>query len=114
MAKYLFLYSAPPSVTHEQWQPSPQEMQATFAQWKAWKEKFKAQVVDVGDGLKPAAARLKNGEVTDGPFPEAKEIVNGYSVIEAKSLQEAIAVARECPITLMPNSSTAIHEMMGY
>jgi hypothetical protein len=59
MTKYMFLYAAPYSTTP--WQPSPEEMQQVFARWDAWKQKFKDQVVDVGDGLKPGVRRLKQG-----------------------------------------------------
>lgn len=113
MTKYMFIYWAPPS-TSEAWQPSPDEMQQVFAQWQAWKEKFKKQVADLGDGLKPGGRVLKNGQLTDGPLPEAKEIVTGYSIIHADSMEEAAKVARECPIFQMPNATTEIRELMGY
>jgi hypothetical protein len=35
--------------------------------------------------------------VTDGPFPEAKEVLGGYWMINVKSRQEAIDWARRCP-----------------
>ncbi len=35
--------------------------------------------------------------VSDGPYPESKEIVGGYVLITAASLEEAVAAARECP-----------------
>ncbi|MDX2054877.1 MAG: YciI family protein [Polyangiaceae bacterium] len=111
MTKYLFLYRNPPSPDY---QPSPEEMQKMFAQWNAWKEKFKAQVVDVGDGLKHGAKLLANGKVSDGPLPEAKEIIGGFSIIQAQTIDDAIAVARECPIVYMPNSVIEIREMMGF
>lgn len=40
--------------------------------------------------------RLWGGEITtvDGPYAEAKEVVGGYSVIEAASQDEAVAAAR--------------------
>ena len=53
-----------------------------------------------GAGLQPLAAgarvKLASGRitVTDGPFAEAKEIVGGYAIIEAKSREEALALAR--------------------
>ena len=53
-----------------------------------------------GAGLQPTAAgtrvRLKDGKitVTDGPFVESKEIVGGYALIDAKSREEALALAR--------------------
>jgi hypothetical protein len=40
--------------------------------------------------------RLKGGKITviDGPFTESKEIVGGYSIIDAKSREEALDLAR--------------------
>ncbi|HEY2904118.1 MAG TPA: YciI family protein [Polyangia bacterium] len=54
-----------------------------------------------GEGLKPSAtgARIKfDGEkrtVTDGPFSETKELIAGYSLIQVKTRDEAIAFARD-------------------
>jgi hypothetical protein len=53
-----------------------------------------------GAGLEPSSAgarvRLKRGTitVTDGPFAESKEIVGGYAIIDAKSHEEALGLAR--------------------
>ena len=53
-----------------------------------------------GEGLRPTSrgARVRrSGEkrtVIDGPFTETKEMIAGYSMIQAKSKQEAIAFAR--------------------
>jgi hypothetical protein len=55
------------------------------------------------DGLLPpsAGARVSfsagKPTVTDGPFPEAKEVVGGYWMIQAKSREEAIEWAKRCP-----------------
>jgi hypothetical protein len=52
-----------------------------------------------GAGLKPLSkatrVRLSGGKikVMDGPFAEAKEVVGGYSLIEAKSHADAVALA---------------------
>lgn len=48
-------------------------------------------------GLKDSTeVRLTGGEVTvtDGPYSEAKEVVGGYAIIEARSHEEAVAGAR--------------------
>jgi len=53
-----------------------------------------------GAGLQPTSAgtrvRLNDGKITvvDGPFTESKEIVGGYAIIDAKSRDEALALAR--------------------
>ena len=53
-----------------------------------------------GAGLQPTSAgtrvKLKGGKISvvDGPFTESKEIVGGYSIIDAKSHEEALDLAR--------------------
>ena len=55
------------------------------------------------DGLHPPSmgARVSfaggKAKVTDGPFAEAKEVVGGYWLIQAKSREEAIQWASRCP-----------------
>ena len=49
------------------------------------------------DGLHPEASRVSSSGVTDGPFSEAKELVGGYWIIQAKDLAEATEWARRCP-----------------
>lgn len=43
--------------------------------------------------------RRRGGEVTvtDGPYIETKEVIGGYMVVEAASLDEAVELARDCP-----------------
>ena len=59
----------------------------------------KGQFIE-GAGLQPTGAgtrvTLRNGQigVTDGPFVESKEIIGGYALIEAKSREEALDLAR--------------------
>jgi hypothetical protein len=53
-----------------------------------------------GAGLQPSSAgtrvRLSSGRITvmDGPFAESKEIVGGYAIMDAKSRDEALSLAR--------------------
>jgi hypothetical protein len=112
MNKYLFIYRNPLSLDMRQ--PSQEEMKAMFAQWNAWKDKFKNNVVDTGDGLKPTGKVLKSGSVTDGPHVESKEIIGGYSIVQAESYEQALAVARECPIVFLPGAHIEVREMAGF
>ena len=56
-----------------------------------------------GERLKPTSAastvRVRNGKVstTDGPFAETREQLGGYYMVEAKNLDEAIAIAARIP-----------------
>src|SRR5262245_56029034 len=62
---------------------------------------FKTGVLKDTAGLKGTAegfrVRSSGGKlkVTDGPFTEAKEIVGGYALVEVKSKEEALDVARQ-------------------
>ena len=111
MAKYLFLYRSPMSDAPP---PSPEQMQAIMAVWNAWIDKFKksGQLLDPGDGLTPAGKVVRSGVVSDGPFVEAKELLGGYSIIQAKDFNEAVLVAKECPAA--HHGSLEIREFAGW
>jgi hypothetical protein len=36
--------------------------------------------------------------VTDGPYAETKDIVGGYTLVEARDLEEAVDLSKGCPI----------------
>jgi hypothetical protein len=65
----------------------------------------KAGVLLALDGLTPPAigaqVTFKSGKskVTDGPFPESKEVVGGYWIIQVKSREEALQWASRVPGT---------------
>lgn len=93
----MFMY---PGVNDEDWEPS---VEAVEAMMKYNEELTKAGVVLALDGLHPPSkgARVKfsggTPTVVDGPFAEAKEVVGGYWIIQAKDRQEAVEWARRCP-----------------
>jgi hypothetical protein len=98
--KFVFLYraSADPSA-----QPSPAEMQAGYAQWKSWMAKHAKEILDqppARSGPKPggASAVCRAGAVTDEPYVEGKEIVGGWSFIDAQSFVQALEIAKEVPM----------------
>lgn len=99
MAKFLFIYR---DSAEAQPRPSPEEMQEFLALWGKWFEQFPLAIVDGGDALLPTGKVLRaGGVVTDGPYVEAKEMIGGYSVIEAADYDQALAVARGCPIAMV-------------
>ena len=121
ITKFLLLYRAPAEANQTKlaqgWKPSPEEMQAMYAQWGAWKAKFGKEILDSEHGgLKQGggAAVFKTGAVTDGPYIESKEVMGGYTFIAAESLAHAIEIAKECPINLQPGASIEIRELESY
>ena len=78
-------------------QPSEQLMQDMG---KLIEEMTRTGVLVSTAGLRPTAEgvriRLRGGKLstTDGPFTETKEVIGGYAVVEAKSMQEAIELTK--------------------
>ena len=98
--QFLFLYR---KSTDPRDQPSPADMQAGYIQWKSWMAKYAKEILEQPpprSGPKPggSVAVCRDGAVTDGPYVEGKEIVGGWSFIEAESLASAVAIAKEVPM----------------
>ena len=80
-------------------QEVPQSLYAAMGEFVG--QATKDGVMIDGAGLQPSArghrVRLSKGKisVTDGPFTESKEIVGGYALIEARSEEHALEIARE-------------------
>jgi hypothetical protein len=110
MPKYMCIQRSAPG---KKVPPSPAQMQEMYAVFSAWKEKFKANIVDMGGKLLPGGKILTASGVTDGPFIEAKEIVGGYMVVLADNYERALEVARESPGLGMPGSSIEVRELAG-
>jgi hypothetical protein len=81
---------------------SPEALQQRMDTYVQWMQKMMAegrykggQPLDEGEGR-----LLKNKEevLTDGPFMEAKEIIGGYVIITADDINEAVEIARTCPL----------------
>jgi hypothetical protein len=106
--KFLYLYRFPAGASPKA--ASPEEMQAQYAAWTAWRAKFEKEVIP-GEGLKAGGAVVRAGKVTDGPFIEAKEVMGSYAFVETISLAHAIEIAQECPINSMPGASVEIREL---
>ena len=73
-------------------------------------ELVKAGVLLDGAGLQPSSKGAKvtfpggKPQVTDGPFPETKELIAGYWMIEVNSKAEAIEWAKRVPFDRIPNA----------
>ena len=93
--------------------PSPEQMQRIFAGYNAWKEKFKTQILDMGDKLNSDGRVVTASGVADGPFVEAKEVVGGYMIVSAENFDGAVEVVKACPAVNVPGVSLEIREMGG-
>lgn len=78
---------------------SPEDYQAEFEAHGKWIQELGEHYVS-GEPLEHAAksVRGKDKLVTDGPFVEAKELVSGFYILNASSLDEATELSKGCPI----------------
>ena len=81
---------------------SPERMQQTMQKWVAWLKDLgqKGHIRDQGQPLERTGKLVKGKQkvVTDGPFAEAKDVVGGYTLIEACYLAQAVELSKGCPI----------------
>jgi hypothetical protein len=79
--------------------PSAEQMQAMMQQWQSWIRGLANtghfagtnRLLSEGKTVKP------NNVITDGPYMEVKEMIGGYVIVKAASLDEAVELAKGCP-----------------
>ena len=111
MPKYLCLQRNLPRGQQAGEKPSPAQMQAMYAKFNDWREKFQKNLTDMGGRL--GAGRLVTTQpAPDGPLVEVKELVGGYMVVTAANIEEAIEVASGCPGLVRPGSGVEVIEII--
>ncbi|MBI4626277.1 MAG: hypothetical protein HY736_24040 [Verrucomicrobia bacterium] len=79
---------------------SPEEMQQVADQWMAWFNRLKDQGTAVAGNPLEREGKIvsgKNRVVSDGPFAESKETIGGYFLLKVGTMDEAVAIAQQCP-----------------
>jgi hypothetical protein len=110
MAKYLVLYQSEAALTgmsvSEMFANStPEQLAAGMAAWQAWYTKAGQAVVrDLGAPLDHSTT-IAGGNAVSG-----KTTITGYSLLEAPSMDDAVALMKEHPHFHMPGSSVQILE----
>jgi hypothetical protein len=113
MAHFLFVYR---NGTDTSRKLSPEEMQQHMQKWHAWLNEGlrSGWLVNPGDALKKEG-RVVNAKhvVTDGPFVEAKEVVGGFTIIQADGLDAAAEIAKGCPV-LLTGGKVEVRPLEGF
>ena len=98
MEKYLFIFRGGDNDRTSQ---SPEQLQAHMQKWGAWMQGLAQKGILVGgEPLQPTGKQVNGSKkvVTNGPFVEAKEMVGGYLIVNAKDIDEAVEISKGCPI----------------
>jgi len=79
---------------------SPEELQKVSEDWMAWFRRLTEQGKAVAGNPLEREGKIVSGKdriVSDGPFAESKEAIGGYFLLDVATMDEALAIARECP-----------------
>jgi len=112
MKEYMMLFRNEKNESSQE--PSAEQMQAAMKQWQTWIKGIAAdgkysgtnRLLSEGKTVKPGNA------ITDGPYAEGKEVVGGYLVVKANSLDEAVEMAKSCP-NLIYGGNVEIRRVMS-
>ena len=110
MSEFLFLYRSPAP------QGSPEQMQKTMQKWTAWMKELgeKGHLKSEGHPLERTGKLVKGKQKTviDGPFAESKDLVGGYTLIEARDLEQAVELSKGCPIFEAESATLEVRPIM--
>jgi hypothetical protein len=80
---------------------SPEEMQKVADHWMAWFKRLTDEGKALAGNPLEREGKLVSGKsgrvVADGPFAESKEAIGGYFLLRVDTLDEAVAIAKQCP-----------------
>lgn len=113
MQKFMLLYKGGDPDWMEN--TSPEDMAASMEKWGDWMAGLeqKGQLENGGSPLSYEGKSLtKDGVITDIAASELKELVTGYSIVRAHNMQEAIEIAKSCPIFNYPDITVDIREVL--
>ena len=100
MTKFMYLFRSNPTVAYRSM--SPEQMQLVLKKWMDWKDALEktGHVRLFGERLDGTGkvVRGKDKTVTDGPYVEVKDFIQGYMLVEAEDIDQAIELAKGCPI----------------
>lgn len=97
MKDFMMLFHSEPD---PDFNPTPDQIQEEVKAWQDWMEGIGAQgkLKNPGEALGFEGKTMHaNGSITDGPYAEIKEIVGGFIIVSADSIEEAIQLGKGCP-----------------
>ena len=113
MTEYLFLFRGGDSATLRQ---SPEAWQSHMQRCAQWMGAMAEQGKFVGaQPLDQSGKQIIGNKkiVTDGPFIEGKEMVGGYLMCKADNYDEALELAKGCPILEFEDGKVEVREIMS-
>ena len=84
--------------------PTPEQAQQMMTSWMNWMSNIEKDGKLANRGTRLGVSNSKvvkpNNVVTNGPFTEIKEFINGFVIVKTNSLDEAVEIAKQCPMVV--------------
>ena len=94
-------------------QMSEEEMQQDIAEMNSWVEELiKFDSFIAGEPLENESRMVGKEVATDGPFIDSKEGISGYMMIQAEDIEQAAAIAEQCPHVVQAKISIEVRQIM--
>jgi hypothetical protein len=101
MSRFVYLFRASMAERRDAL-GTPERAQQSMQAWLKWIRELeeKGHLKDPGQPLDPEGKviRGKKKTVTDGPYVEAKDVVLGFIVVEARDMMHAVELSTGCPM----------------
>ncbi len=98
----------------ERTQLSPEQIQAHMKRWQDWIGGIAQKNILVGAQPLENGGKVLKGtskKLTDGPFMEGKEVLGGYVLLKANTIEEATEIAKGCPNLESESGTVEIREI---
>ncbi len=100
MSQFLYLYRNT-EAARQQAMGTPESAQKSMQLWMAWMNDLEAKghLKDRGQPLERTGKVVRGrSAVTDGPYTEAKDLVGGFTIVDARDIDQAVELSKGCPI----------------
>ncbi len=99
MKEFVLIFRTSPN---PDFKPTPEQQHQMITSWMNWMGSIAAQNKLANNGSRLGIANSKvvksKTVVTDGPYTEIKEFVNGFIIVKTDTLDEAVEIAKACPM----------------
>ena len=101
MSQFLYLYRMTAD-SRQAAMGTPEQAQQSMQRWMTWMQDLekRGHLKDRGQPLERTGKVVRGQQktVTDGPYTEAKDLVGGFTIVEARDIDEAVQLSEGCPI----------------
>ncbi len=101
MSQFLYLYRNS-DASRQEAMGTPERAQQSMQRWMNWMRELEAKghLKDRGQPLERTGKVVRGQQktVTDGPYTEAKDLVGGFTIVDARDIDHAVELSRGCPI----------------